>query len=134
MKGTQIYALGRDRYWLEAIGQVASERITIHSILCPEHIPECLERLPAADAKALLLLDATNQADVARTVRYLRLGGWQYIVVVAADPSWKEARNVLRPGLAYDYWDKSYNVPAIRSYVDNCLAELEGNDHNRPLI
>jgi len=122
----QVYALGRDAYWLQAVARIADEAITVEPIRCPAAYPECLERLPTADRRALLLVDATGQPDVVGIVRGLRERGWQYVVVVAADPSWEEARAVLRGTVGHDYWEKSYVPDVIRRDVRRCLEEIGG--------
>ena len=48
---------------------------------------------------------------------------------MAADPSFKEARDVLSEGAAYDYWRKSYETPVIERYIHRCLEEL-GHDQS----
>jgi hypothetical protein len=126
MKQHKVYALGRDTYWLEAVVEAAGEDVPMERIECPDDYPLCLERLPAADAQALLLVDATRQADVVELARQLGVRGWRHIVVVAADPTSKEARAVLRDGLAHDYWRKSYERQVIRRHLEQCLEELEG--------
>jgi hypothetical protein len=128
MKQHKVYALGRDKYWLEAVVEAAGENIPIGPIECVEDYPACLGHLPTADAQALLLVDATRQADVVELTRQLGACGWQHIVVVAADPSSKEARAVLRNRLAHDYWHKSYDRQVIRRHLERCLEELWGGE------
>lgn len=125
MTKTQVYALGRDIYWLEAMARIAGEALAVTAIPCPGNYPGCLDDLPPAEPGALLLVDATNQGDIPGIVQHLRQRGWAYVVVVAADPSWKEATEVLRGGAAYDYWPKSYKSSAIRGEIERCLAEIQ---------
>jgi len=124
MKRYQVYALGQDAYWLKAVAGIADESISVKPIHCTEDYPECLDRLPQADRKALILVDATGQPDVAAVVRWLREQGWRYVIVVAADPSWEDARAVLREGSAYDYWEKTYVLAIIRRNVKECLVSI----------
>lgn len=128
MKQRGIYALSQDRYWLKALAQAADVGVTVKPIECPEGYPDCLEGLPPADPKALLLLDATGQSDVAILARLLRARGWPHIVVVAADPCSQEARSVLRERVADDYWRKTYAREAIWRDLRQYVQEVWGND------
>lgn len=98
----------------------------MQTFACVGSYPEYLDHLPAADPKALLLIDATGQIKVEALVRKLREQSWQCVVVVAADPTPKEARALLRGKAAYDYWAKSYVPEAIRRDLERCLKEIEG--------
>jgi hypothetical protein len=51
--------------------------------------------------------------------------GWPHVVVVAADPSVKEAHAVLQGNPGYDYWKKTYAASVIRADVTRCLEEIE---------
>ncbi|UCC65449.1 MAG: hypothetical protein JSV36_10570 [Anaerolineae bacterium] len=123
-----IYALSQDPFWLDAVAQAAATGVQVEPIPCPDGYPDCLQRLPEANPEALLLLDATGQEDVPFLARRLRERGWQHIVVVAADPCSKEARDVLKEQVARDYWTKTYARDAIRRDLRQCLVELWGKD------
>lgn len=101
--------------------QVGDESLEVSVITCPEGYPDCLENLPAADRGALLLLDATGLKDVAGMVRRLWQRRWQRIVVVAADPTAKEANAVFKAG-GLDYWRKTLDADVIRSQVRACMC------------
>ena len=126
MNRREVYALGQDRYWLEAVAQAAYAGVTVKPIECPEGYPDCLKGLPEADPKALLLLDATGQSDVVTLARLLRARGWLHIVVVAADPCSDQARAVLRERVADDYWHKTYARRAIQRDLRQYLHEVWG--------
>jgi hypothetical protein len=121
----QIYALGQDAYWLDVVKNISGETFTLEIIQCPGDLRDCLYRLPRADVKTLVLIDASWQSDIENMVQSLRSLGWSYIVVVAADPSVKEARAILRGNLGYDYWKKTYVASVIQSYINKCLEEIE---------
>jgi hypothetical protein len=124
----RVIAIGRDPYWLEAVAAATWAAVTIETIACLDEYPGCLDHLPPADADALLLVDATGHADVAAVAHALRARGWRYTVVVAADPSTREARAVLREGGAYDYWPKSWSSTAIRRALARCVHEIWEED------
>jgi hypothetical protein len=121
----QVYAWGQDEYWLKAVMKAADKAVRVEPILCPARCLEYLDRLPEADPEALMLVDATRQPDISAVVQSLRDQGWRYVVVVAADPSWKEARAVLRGTVGYDYWEKSYDPCVIQREIERCLTEME---------
>ena len=72
----------------------------------------------------LILLDATDQAELFAAVRGLRQRGWHCIVVVAAFPSWRAAQRMLGKAGAHDYWPKSYARDDIRRKVERCMKTL----------
>lgn len=116
MSKVRVYALTMDRHWGKVLQQVGDESLDVGVICCPDGYPNCLESLPTADPDALLLLDATGLKDVAGMVRRLRQRRWQHIVVVAADPTAKEANAVFKAG-GHDYWRKTSDVNVVRSQV-----------------
>jgi hypothetical protein len=92
-----------------------------------------MKYLRRANVSTLLLLDASDQPEVAATVRQLRDKGWKYVIVVAADPSGGESVTVLRGGLGFDYWNKTYDEEKIRAQLLKCLEEiLEAPDPKNP--
>jgi hypothetical protein len=128
MKRPALYAVSRDRYWLEAIAQLADTGLVVEPLECSQGYPDCLQELPEASPEALLLLDATGQGDVAYLSRLLRARGWRHVVVVAADPCSEEARAVLKQGAADDYWHKTYAREAIQRDVNQYIADVWGID------
>jgi DNA-binding response OmpR family regulator len=128
MKRPNLYAVSQDRYWLEAIAQLADTGLAVEPLECVGGYPDCLQELPEAEPEALLLLDATGQSDVAHLSRLLRARGWQHVVVVAADPCSEEARAVLKERAADDYWHKTYARKAIQRDVDQYIADVWGRD------
>ena len=126
-----VYALSQDRFWLDAVVQAASQGIMVQRVECPEGYPDCLKGLPEADLEALLLLDATGQSDVAYLAGLLRARGWRHIVVVAADPCSKQARDVLRERVAEDYWHKTYARETIQRDLDQYVQEVWGVNYEQ---
>jgi len=126
MSVIHVYALGQDPYWLQAVAQASGDEITVAPIHCPESYLACLNDLPSVVPGAILLVDATRQAGISAVVRGLLELGWKYVVVVAADPSMKEARALLRGKAAFDYWPKSYVPTAIRRDLERCIDEIWG--------
>jgi thiaminase len=121
----RLVAIGQDAYWLSAVHRAttgwAGDPITVK---CTGDIRQCISCLPQPAANAILLVDASGQGDMEQVVAALRNQGWRYVVVVAADPSAKEATAVLRRNLGYDYWEKTYVEEEIRERVRVCLAEI----------
>jgi hypothetical protein len=132
VKRYQVYALGQDLYWLKAMTKVADEAVTVEPIQCPASYLECLNLLPEADPEALLLVDATRQPDIEAVVRRLCSLGWRYVVVVAADPHFRETYAVIEAG-AYDYWPKSYVPAIIRQSVEGWLSQME-HEHGEDVV
>jgi len=79
-----------------------------------------LNRLPDGSF-GIVVFDASLTIHIAQTVELLltRFAGSR-LVVVAADPSWKEARAVLLAG-ANDYLSKSYNVVDFRNALKHVI-------------
>ena len=121
-----IVAVGQDEYWLTAIKKATSSWAGTPNLLeCPKELSECIAGLPAPDADAVLLVDASGERDMERVVTLLRSRGWKYVIVVAADPSAKEAVSVLRRNLGYDYWEKTYDRNDICERVRESFDEIE---------
>jgi hypothetical protein len=93
-------------------------------VKCPGDFRHCIGNLPAPDLKTVLLVDASGQSDIEEIVGRLRSQGWRYVIVVAADPSVKEATAVLRGNPGNDYWDKTYDEKDIRKRIDQCVGEI----------
>lgn len=128
----RIVAAGQDRYWLTAVRKaLKGGGGEVKLLRCTRELQGCISGLEHPDRDAILLLDASGQSEVEKTVKSLRLGGWRYVVVVAADPSAKEATAVLRRNLGYDYWEKTYDEAAIRERVQACEAEIAGMKRKR---
>lgn len=126
MNPYRIYALGQDRHWLEAVSKAADRDTQVETIVCQDAWADCLKYLPPADPEALLLIDPARQADLVTVVHKLCDSGWQRVVVVAADPSSREARIVLKDSGAFDYWPKSYVPDVIRRQLHQYLQEIGG--------
>lgn len=123
-----IVAVGQDVYWLTAVEKAIAGWAGKPDMLeCPKELSECVSALPAPDANAVLLVDASGQNDMECTVALLRSRGWKYVIVVAADPSAKEAISILRRNLGYDYWEKTYDEEEIRSRVKASFEEIRAD-------
>jgi hypothetical protein len=124
MNPFSVYALSKDSYWLKALAEIADESVVIELLPISDH-PEYLRSLPITNDQALLLVDTAAYPDVVSFVRQLIVQGWRFVVVVAAIPSWKETRSLLREAGAYDYWQKSYATKTIRSAIKGCITQIE---------
>lgn len=121
----RVLAIGQDDYWLNAVQQATVDYAANPAILkCSGALLKCISNLPRPKADTILLVDASGQEDLPCVVQKLRTEGWKYVIVVAADPSAKEATSVLRRNLGYDYWAKTYDEQEIRSQIDNCFEEI----------
>lgn len=121
-----IVAVGQDIFWLTAVKKATAGWAGTPEILeCPDELTKCISDLPAPDMNAVLLVDASGQGNMERAVALLRSRGWRYVIVVAADPSAKEAVSVLRRNVGYDYWEKTYDENDIRARVSASFDEIE---------
>lgn len=121
----RILAVGQDTYWLTAIQHATAnlmEELPRHKRR--KDFVKCISDLPRPHPNTILLLDASDQRDLVNAVKGLRARGWKYVVVVAADPSVRQATAVLRQELGFDYWIKTYDEEQIREQIRNCFAEI----------
>src|ERR671923_1382029 len=120
-----ILAVGQDPYWLSAV-QKATARWTGQpaTVKCLGDLSNCVSDLPSPQPNMILLVDASGQGDMELVVSGLRERGWKYVIVVAADPSAKEATAILRRNLGYDYWEKTYEEDEIRNRLKTCFDEI----------
>ncbi|HLO13654.1 MAG TPA: hypothetical protein VK206_02420 [Anaerolineales bacterium] len=125
---TRVYAFGRDKYWLDAINNVKLDNVILETVHCSECLSDCLDDLPNPDPDALVLIDIFSPREtIDNVLRNLRNRGWRNIVVIAADPSVKESRDVFleRQGSDYrDYRNKTYDVSMIKSMIEKSLRDL----------
>lgn len=123
-----IVAVGQDAYWLTAVKRASAgwQETPPHTLECPDAFTDCISSLPAPDADSVLLVDASGQSSMEVIVSMLRSRGWRYVIVVAADPSAKEAVSVLHRNLGYDYWEKTYDEDDIRERMKETFNEIEG--------
>ena len=129
----QVYAFGRDRYWLDAIGKVQIEGARIETVPCQECLSDCLDDLPEPDPDALVLIDIFSHREMIEDVlRNLRDRGWRNIVVIAADPSVNESRSVFRESLGLDYWSKTYDAAIIQSKIEKCIGNMNSASKRDP--
>jgi hypothetical protein len=121
-----ILAMGQDLYWLTAIQKaIAALPSLVSSRKAGAKLLQDLSQLPHPNDRTVLLVDASGQINIGSAVEGLRVQGWEYIIVVAADPSAKQAISVLRGGnLAYDYWDKTYDDGKIRDLIKACIEDI----------
>ncbi len=130
---TNVYAFGRDQYWLDVMVKVQLENVRIKTVPCQECLTDCLKDLPEPDPNALVLIDIFSHRETIKDVLLtLRGRGWRNIVVIAADPSVKESRSVFREGLGLDYWTKTYDVDIIKSKIEKCLRDLNNVGKLKP--
>jgi hypothetical protein len=123
---THVYAFGRDKFWLDAINKVKLDDVVLETVQCQECLSDCLDDLPDSDPNALVLIDIfSHQEKIDMILRNLRSRGWRNIIVIAADPSVKESRDVFRQSLGLDYWNKTYDVSIIQSKVEKCLVDMK---------
>ena len=124
----QVLAMGQDQYWLRAVEAGADEQTEVHTVPGEEGLINCLRQLPPVSPDTLLLIDATGQADIRRVVRRLRADGWKRVIILAADPSFREAHAVLQEASGYDYLPKSYDPGAIRRLLSLAGPGQGGSD------
>jgi hypothetical protein len=120
-----IYVLSQDRGWVGAIERNASPGVVVHAVCSAGGGPPMLDFLPEADEQALLLVDASDFPNIVEVVRSLRQRGWRYVVAVATQIAWREARQVLADGHGYDYWAKSYDATVVRRDVADVLSRIQ---------
>lgn len=124
MKRFQIIAIGQDLYWLEVMKKADGAILAVEKILCFNNIKDILADTRSLVHDTLLIIDAFGRPNIKTAVQRVRKLGWQYIVVVSADPSAKEAITVLRDAGGYDYWVKTYCIPDICTNIEKCLEEI----------
>lgn len=121
----RILALGQDLYWLTAVHKATA---SLPYLVSPRKASAKLVRdpsqLPRPDDHTVLLVDASGQLNLEGLVTDLRTRGFDYVIVVAADPSAKQATSVLRGSLSYDYWEKTYDETEIRERIKTGIAEI----------
>jgi hypothetical protein len=121
----RILAVGQDTYWLTAVQHAAAELMEgPPGRKRRKDFVKCISDLPRPRKDTVLLLDASNQRDLVAAVTELRSRGWKYVVVVAADQSVRQATAVLRQGLGFDYWIKTYEQGQIREQIKTCFQEI----------
>lgn len=122
----RVAAIGHDEYWLNAVHNATADWVgETPTVKCGGELLKCISRLPKPSIRTILLVDASGQGDMEQVVEVLRTRGWKYVIVVAADPSAKEATAVLRRNLGYDYWEKTYEEAEIRERIKTCFEELQ---------
>lgn len=124
MHKRRMYAMSQDCHWLQVLRDLPDKLISGGKFYCSNDYPFCLNQLGEPDRNALLLIDATGQSNIAETVSQLRKQGWRYVVVVAADPSSKEAHAVFKEAGGYDYLVKCYTHKSIQNELERCLNEI----------
>lgn len=131
----RIYAIGQDRYWLATFKRIEVKNTVFKIIECPAEFLDCVDTLPTAEVDSLILLDATGQVDIEAIVQRLRDQGWRYVIVVAADQNAKKAIAILRRSLAFDYWEKTYDIPPIQARIARIIDEINSDvesEHQKP--
>lgn len=121
----RAYLLSRDRFWVRALAQLQPGTVPLEIAPLALDARGSLEHLPPAGPRALAILDATGDCDLAGIIDQLAGSGWKNVVVVAADPSTKEALLVLRDHPTYDYWKKTYDPGKIRAKLEAYLQEMD---------
>lgn len=121
----KIIAIGENKDWLDKVKTALDQDANISLIQCGNTLIDSLACLPEADMNTLLLVDANSKVNITEVVSNLSQRGWKYIVVVAADPSVKEAYTILHESGGYDYWKQTYDIPTIRAKTKKCLSEIQ---------
>lgn len=127
MRDFRIITLGQDTHWSQTLKDAVDKVFIARDFDDFQSIEDFLDSAHKPDPETLLLIDVSEQPSIKMTVQRLRKLGWPYIIVVAADPSVKEAYVVLHDAGGYDYWQKTYQVPAIRVNIERCLNEIAMN-------
>lgn len=125
MKLFRVIAIGHEQYWLQMVKKAIDETQVIDASCCFNTIDEFLNFSQETNLVTLLLVNIFEQTAVKTTVQKLREMGWQYVVVVAADPSVNDVYSVLHDAGGYDYWRKTYQSPIIRAQIENFLDEIK---------
>jgi hypothetical protein len=125
MKRFWVIAIGRETYWLKMVKKAVNETPVIGVTRCFNTLDDFLKFSKEPDLDTLLLVDISERTAVKNTVQKLRELGWQYVVVVATDPSVKEIYAVLHDAGGYDYWEKTYQSLVIRANIEKCLDEMK---------
>jgi hypothetical protein len=121
----RVVAVGQDSYWLAAVQRATTSWLgEPATVKCLGDLSNFISSPPGPQANTVLLVDASGQGDLEKVVSGLRNQGWRYVIVVAADPSAKEATAILRRDLGYDYWEKTYEEDAIRKSLQACFHEI----------
>jgi DNA-binding NarL/FixJ family response regulator len=126
----QVFALSRDRHWLGSVDQVcrllglAFAAIDLAEGLRASH--------PGEKKTTLVLLDGADSGSLIDMTSQMVRAGWTYTVAVVARPDWREARAVLGPAGAYDYWSKSYNGATIQGQLRGVLNEQQALHASAP--
>jgi len=132
---SRLVAFGMDKYWIGSVKRVMKGwEVGVAAIKCTGNLKVCLSRLPDPDENSVVIVDASGQSQMKEIVASLRSRGWQYVIVVAADPNAKEAISILRPNLAYDYWEKTYDNTEIGNRIRQCFDEIAHGRLNRKRV
>ena len=122
MRHLHLALTGTDTHWLDTVREAVNslnQAGTCHLTLTtpdPEH--------RVALGPDVLLIDATAEPNIAARVSEYTAAGWREIIVVAANPNWREAHALLQGAGARDYWPKSYDVEAVRWRLAELLREV----------
>jgi hypothetical protein len=121
----RILAMGQDMYWLTAVHKAAASLPALVSPLKASTKPvRDPSQLPRPNNNTVLLVDASGQLNLEGLVTDLRTRGFEYVIVVAADPSAKQAISMLRGSLSYDYWEKTYDEIELRERIKKGITEI----------
>ena len=120
----KVYVLSPDAPWLAKVAQIEVEGLVIHPIPCSDDLRTCIERLPPADPKALLLIDRMLPGDLGQGVTLARQKGWRRVVAIGAAAYFSDMRAAHQAG-AEDYWTKC--DCGVSGIVHHLRAWLKGN-------
>jgi hypothetical protein len=121
MHKLQTWVLSNDSAWFNALRRASVTEREVQRVSCQGSLPNCLERLAAPPA-ATLLLDVGGQPDAVLLVRQARQQGWAKVIVIVADPQWREAYSVISKGGADSYWVKTLDIERIRTQLTQDLS------------
>jgi hypothetical protein len=124
MTERRLYVCSGSARWLTTVLSAAKDEFVVKAVEHPLSDPRCRAELGEPPARGLLLVDATLAPDVEKSIPCLREAGWEYVVVVAAKPDYKQARAVLRDAGGFDYWSKTYDSRILRADLMRCWEEM----------
>jgi len=119
-----LYVCSGSSRWLATVLSAAKDEFVVKVVECQLSDPRRWAELGRPSGTALMLIDSALGPDIEKSIPILRKAGWKHVVVVAANPTWKQARAVLRDAGGFDYWSKTYDPKILRADLMRCLQEM----------